>query len=104
MNSKPTEAEIRARWHWDKIPIKATRKNIRLAVRRTKHCYGLTLAGGPYVEPQIGMQVACPELGTIVGLNRKWRGDPEAKIQLGDGRVIYKFQTALNGYRVVSLA
>lgn len=114
-NGLPGEQEIRRRWYWDgKPPEKATRANILLAVIRTGNSYGITCNGGPYAAPVKGAEVivychACHanEPGVILevrsGLDGKRGGDPETKIELRCGRVVYLFQTALTGYLLTKL-
>jgi len=98
----PSEAKIRARWQLDPMPVKATRANIKLAVRRTRNSFGITCQGRPYVDPFVGMSVESSrgEAGTILAVRKPMQrnGDPEVQIRTATGRTIYLFQTAINGY------
>jgi hypothetical protein len=97
-----SEAQIRARWQWDKMPVVASRANIDLAVRRTGQSYGLAMNGRPYVAPVVGMTVETyhGEIGEIVEVRKPMSrgGDPEVKIALPVGGPVYLFQTASFGY------
>lgn len=99
---KPSEAQIRARWGWNKGYARATRQNIRLAVRRTRNSFGITGSGRPYVQPVAGMRVLtyANEPGVIAAVRKPLfrNGDPEVLIQLDNGRRAFLFQTAINGY------
>ena len=109
MKWKPTEAQIRRRWYWGKPPVPATRENIRLAIRRTGNCYGLTPAAIPYAAPRVGMRISTvhhrPCTGTIVEVRKplKRGGEPALTIQLDDPArpPISPFQTAQPGYRAL---
>jgi hypothetical protein len=107
---KPSLSQIRARWRWDKPPIKATAANIRRAIRRTRNRYGITVSGMPYVKPWVGMRIRyhcsmChkPEEGVIIGLCKAVFHGTErpATIRTACGRTIYLIQTAFNGYTFV---
>ena len=95
------QRSVRRRWKWDSV--KATPHAIRMAVRRTGNCYGITLHGKPYIDPILGMLVTTSrgQDGIIVEVRKPLvrGGDPEVKIKHGDGHS-YLFQTALNGYIV----
>lgn len=98
---RPTEDQIRARWRLDKLPVKATRENIALAIRRTGNPYGITCHGLPYVEPCVGMKVVTTsgKKGKIVEVRKPMLpgGDPEVRIRTRAGDH-FLFQTAINGY------
>src|ERR1017187_644721 len=68
----PSEAQIRARWQWDEMPVVASRANIALAVRRTRQSYGLAMNGRPYVAPVVGMAVETHrgKIGEIVEVRK----------------------------------
>ena len=92
-------AEIAARWKWD--GLRATRRRVAVAVRRTGHPLGITCHGRPYLEPRVGMRVVTYDgrRGKIIGL--RGRGEPVAFVKLSDGRTVHLYQTALRGYSVL---
>jgi hypothetical protein len=102
---KPTLAQIRARWRWDRHLIKATNGNIKIAVQRTSNPYGITCHGVPYVTPFVGMKVTTSSghFGQIItiGKFRRRDGDPAVIIKTAVGSH-HLFQTALNGYKPIA--
>ncbi len=102
----PIEA-VRERWASDGFEWFGTPERVAIAVRRTRNSVGITCAGQPYIQPEIGMAVTFDRIarGTISRVGKPMGsdpdGDPEVLIEKADGGFRYAFQTALNGYAVV---
>lgn len=99
----PTYREIAELW--ESHGVRPTRAKVRLAVKRTGNCYGITSNAKPYRAPRVGDRVSecgmLGEHGTIVALKRPWKGcEPQATIYTDSGRRVYLFQTALIGYTI----